>query len=187
MKTIKGDLIKLALQREFDVIAHGCNCQCRQKSGIAALMVKTFQTNNEEYYIGEREDQKGNINKLGTIDWAFHFLNTSYIVSGSFYHESPEHEIEDIKNFVRNEKGLIVVNAYTQFEPGINSLFPGEPPINYAAMELCFTKMNYLFAGLKIGLPLIGGGLAGGSKGRIISLMKTHFKNCDLTLVEYGN
>ena len=25
---IEGDFIQLALQGKFDVIAHGCNCQC---------------------------------------------------------------------------------------------------------------------------------------------------------------
>jgi O-acetyl-ADP-ribose deacetylase (regulator of RNase III) len=32
---INGDLIELALQDKFNVIAHGCNCFCTQKSGIA--------------------------------------------------------------------------------------------------------------------------------------------------------
>ena len=35
MKIIKGDLIKLALQGEFDVIVHGCNCFCTMGAGIA--------------------------------------------------------------------------------------------------------------------------------------------------------
>ena len=35
MKTIKGDLIKLAQDGEFDVIVHGCNCMCTMSAGIA--------------------------------------------------------------------------------------------------------------------------------------------------------
>lgn len=41
-KEIKGDLIKLALEGEFDVIAHGCNCFCTMGAGIAVAMKNTF-------------------------------------------------------------------------------------------------------------------------------------------------
>ena len=44
MKYINGDIIKLALTGEYDVVAHGCNCFCRQKSGLAPQMVKAFKT-----------------------------------------------------------------------------------------------------------------------------------------------
>lgn len=37
MKTIKGDLIQLALANEFDVIIHGCNCFCTMGKGIAPM------------------------------------------------------------------------------------------------------------------------------------------------------
>lgn len=35
MKSVKGDLIKLALKGEFDVIVHGCNCFNTMGAGIA--------------------------------------------------------------------------------------------------------------------------------------------------------
>mgnify|MGYP001795501660 FL=1 len=35
MKTIKGDLVKLAIKGEFDLIIHGCNCFCTMGAGIA--------------------------------------------------------------------------------------------------------------------------------------------------------
>jgi O-acetyl-ADP-ribose deacetylase (regulator of RNase III) len=41
MKTVVGDLIQLALNGEFDVIIHGCNCQCVMGKGIA-LSVKKY-------------------------------------------------------------------------------------------------------------------------------------------------
>ena len=41
-KEVKGDLIKLTLEGEFDVIAHGCNCFCTMGSGIAVAMKNTF-------------------------------------------------------------------------------------------------------------------------------------------------
>lgn len=38
----KGDLIKLAKQGEFDIIAHGCNCFCTMNSGIARQIKQVF-------------------------------------------------------------------------------------------------------------------------------------------------
>ena len=43
-KIIKGDLIEKSLNGEFDVIVHGVNCFCTQKSGLAPQMVKAFGT-----------------------------------------------------------------------------------------------------------------------------------------------
>jgi len=42
MKTVCGDLIELALQSRFDVIVHGCNCQCVMRAGIANQIAKAF-------------------------------------------------------------------------------------------------------------------------------------------------
>ena len=52
-------------------------------------------------------------------------------------------------------------------------------------MALCFKKINHLFKGRHIGLPLIGGGLAGGDADTIIKIMRQEFKNCNVTLVLY--
>jgi O-acetyl-ADP-ribose deacetylase (regulator of RNase III) len=38
IKYVDGDLIKLALKGEFDVIVHGCNCFCQMGAGIAPQM-----------------------------------------------------------------------------------------------------------------------------------------------------
>lgn len=62
---IKGDLITLAKQGNFDVIAHGCNCFCTMKSGIAAKMAKEFGCDR---YPMEMPHFRGLINKLGQIE-----------------------------------------------------------------------------------------------------------------------
>ena len=43
MKEIQGDLIKLAIAGEFNVIAHGCNCMQNMGAGIAKQIAKKFQ------------------------------------------------------------------------------------------------------------------------------------------------
>jgi len=63
---IEGDLIVLAKKGKFDVIAHGCNCFCRMKRGIAPQMAKAFGCDNFNL---EDEIYEGDINKLGQIDF----------------------------------------------------------------------------------------------------------------------
>lgn len=158
MKVIKGDLIQMALKGDFDVIAHGCNCFCTQGAGIAKQMAKTFKTNNPVFFPSEDISTRGSINKLGNIEyWCF-----------------------DINK--KNQK-VFVVNAYTQYKYGVNSL--GEAPLDYSALDLCFQKINHAFAGWSVGLPLIGCGLAGGDEETVIAMMKDRLKDVDLTVVEY--
>lgn len=68
-REIEGDLIKLALEGKFDVIAHGCNCFCIQGAGIAKQMAKTFETNDVNAFPLESKNLKGSIHKLGQIEW----------------------------------------------------------------------------------------------------------------------
>ena len=75
-REIKGNLIELALAGEFDVIAHGCNCFCTMGAGIAVQMAKTFGCDK---FNKESDLFKGNINKLGTIDFQKH--NDLYVVN----------------------------------------------------------------------------------------------------------
>lgn len=179
MKIIKGDLIKLAKEGVFDVIAHGCNCFCIQGAGLAKQMVEHFQTNNPEYYYLEYKSHKGNIDKLGRIEIVHNldFNKTHCDVTN----------LKEVLDIHQTYGGLFVINAYTQFEPGVNNLYPGRPIVDYNAVRMCFTKINYLFKGMKVGLPWIGTGLAEGDKQVIKYCMKEFLTNVDLTVVEYEN
>ena len=66
MKTVRGDLIKLALAGQFDVIVHGCNCMCAMGAGIAKGIKATFP----EAYAADCATPKGAREKLGTISTA---------------------------------------------------------------------------------------------------------------------
>ena len=65
MKTIQGDLLKLAIDGKFDVIIHGCNCQSAMGAGIAKAIKSTFP----EAYDADRKTTKADRNKLGTISF----------------------------------------------------------------------------------------------------------------------
>jgi O-acetyl-ADP-ribose deacetylase (regulator of RNase III) len=63
MNVITGDLLRLALDGRFDVIVHGCNCQCAMGKGIALSIKQQFP----EAYDADLRTPKGERAKLGTI------------------------------------------------------------------------------------------------------------------------
>ncbi len=66
MKVVRGDLIELALQGQFDVVVHGCNCMCAMGAGIAKAIRATFP----EAYQADLATARGCRDKLGSISFA---------------------------------------------------------------------------------------------------------------------
>ena len=66
MKEIQGDLIKLALEDEFDVIVHGCNCFHTFGAGIAKQIKQTWP----EVYEEDKKTEYGAVYKMGSISYA---------------------------------------------------------------------------------------------------------------------
>lgn len=159
---IEGNLIELAKQGKFNVIAHGCNCFCTMGAGIAPQMAHTFFANT---FKKEAKKYKGDINKLGTIDY-------NHIT------DKGDHlRISNPNDLNVSDVLVTVVNAYTQFNYG------GVHPLDYEALTLCLRKMNNLFGGAHIGLPQIGCGLAGGDWNIVKSIIQRELKDCKVTVV----
>ena len=161
---IDGNIIELSKKGKFDVIVHGCNCFCVQKSGLAPQMVKAFQTDNFKM---EAPSYKGSMNKLGAIDSKMFTMSSG---------------VPDFRKF-----DLVVVNAYTQYYNKANNP-QGETAINadYEAITLCMRKLNHRFKGKHIGLPKIGAGRAGGDWNIIKSIIQKELKDCQITIVIYN-
>lgn len=174
---IKGDLISLALQGEFDVIAHGCNCFCKMTAGLAPKMHKEFGCGEPEIFKLESEDwpnnYKGDINKLGQLDFV--------------------HFEEETPNSTPLIKPLTVVNAYTQYMYGKNHSNGLLDPYDENAIIMCLKKLNHMFKGMHIGLPYIGCGLASLPAYRELRKFdferncRTFLTDCKVTIVEYEN
>ena len=62
MRTIQGDLIKLAEDGRFDVIIHGCNCFCTMGAGIALQIQSRFPA----VFEADARTRPGDRSKLGT-------------------------------------------------------------------------------------------------------------------------
>lgn len=165
---IKGDLIQLALEKQFDIIAHGCNCQSVMGSGIAVPMKNTFDCDKFPL-----ELLGPNNYKLGLIDFK-HFI----VKAGTAIQiESPVY------------KDLTVVNAYTQLFPGIPDSTTGVP-VNYSALKNALILIRDLLVigdKKKVGLPWIGCGLAGGSKETVLQIICEVFEDSlvEIFIVEY--
>lgn len=67
IRIIKGDLIKLAKEREFDVICHGSNCFLKMGAGIAKQIKNEFP----QAYEADCKTKKGDISKLGKFSEAY--------------------------------------------------------------------------------------------------------------------
>lgn len=81
---------------------------------------------------------------------------------------------------VRGDVKFVVVNAYTQFDwRGSGS------KADYWAIENVFGKIAKQYAGLHIGYPRIGAGLAGGDWARISTLIDNALAGEQHTLVEF--
>ena len=151
---MKGDLIQLALEGNFDTIVHGCNCFCRMGRGIAKSIKEVFP----EAYLADQATSVGDKAKLGTIS------STSVIRPN------------------RPKMGLLtVVNAYTQFTYWGGR---GTCLADYDAIRNCFKLIKKDFGKTRIGYPKIGAGLAGGDWGRIKAIIDEELDGCNHTLVE---
>jgi len=73
IRYVDGDLLKLADENNFDVIAHGCNCFCVMGAGIAPQIKAKYP----EAYAVDCETTAGDEKKLGAIT---HTKNTTPIV-----------------------------------------------------------------------------------------------------------
>lgn len=145
MQEIDGDLIVLAREGRFDLIAHGCNCFCTMGAGIAKGIRSVFP----EAYEADRKTEKGDRTKLGTCS-------------------------------VADAGKLIVVNAYTQFD------YRGSgTKVDYDAVRSCMAWIKANYSGLRIGLPLIGAGLAGGDWERIKGIITEELVGEDVTIIHY--
>lgn len=178
-KEIEGNLITLAKEGKFDVIVHGCNCFCTMGAGIAPQMAKAFGC--DEFPL-EHKKYKGDINKLGQID--FSSVRLLYKKEDTLHFKGYPNTLLR-PNFEKHDKVLYVVNAYTQYSYGANHADGKAKPFDYYAFAIICRKLNHIFKGKHIGMPMIGAGLAGGNWQVIKRLIAMEIHQCDVTVVIY--
>lgn len=80
----------------------------------------------------------------------------------------------------RNGHTFVVINAYTQFEYNGR----GKDLFEYDTFPQLLQSIKAKYGNKRIGLPLIGCGLAGGDEPRILTMIKDGFEGVDYKLVE---
>lgn len=148
---------------------------------------------------------KGDLLALGkdnTFDIILHGCNCFNVMGGGIAaqiaQQFPDAHLAD-QETVRGDAGklgtytigmdgrLVILNCYTQY--GISR--DGADVFEYTAFQRVLEKIQYRFGKWRIGLPLIGMGLAGGDAERIIPMIEAFAQTVTrqggtVTLVEYS-
>lgn len=157
---VKGDIISLTRGGNFNVVAHGVNCFNTQTRGVAKHFADAFKTNDPNLYKLEQPRLKGDINKLGQIEYRVHVMNMDQLTNKG--------------------DNVVIVNAYTQYRYGTQQV-----NLDYDALRLCLKKINFKFKGKSVLLPLIGVGVGGGDWQIIERIIKQELHECAVTIVNY--
>jgi O-acetyl-ADP-ribose deacetylase (regulator of RNase III) len=91
VQIVKGDLIKLAVAGEFDVILHGCNCFSTWGAGIAKQMKRVFP----EAYKVDMKTEYGDKSKLGTYTLFKYPMGFTVVNCYTQYHYSSRSVVVD--------------------------------------------------------------------------------------------
>jgi O-acetyl-ADP-ribose deacetylase (regulator of RNase III) len=86
-------------------------------------------------------------------------------------------------------KNLTIINAYTQY--GLNKHGQNDDIFEYVSFEMILQKLAYAYPKSRFGMPLVGCGLAGGNKERVLQLMLNFSEKISktggtVTVVEFG-
>lgn len=142
MKYILGNLIQLADQGNFDVIIHGCNAFTTMSGGIAAAIAHRAP----QAFVVDCKTKKGDRTKMGTY-------TRSFVCDANAI------------------KGYTIINAYTQY-----TFWDRNDMLDYVALKTVFEKIKQDYDSTvnipRIGIPLIGAGLACGDWDEIEAIIK---------------
>lgn len=157
MKYVRGNLLDLFDAGEFDMIIHGCNCRGIMGAGIAKQIA-------DRYPIVAKADRELSLNRM---------MNDPKMFLGTYNYID-----------IGNDKLKIVVNAYTQVNPG--------PCASLHAIGDVFFDINFhaknegcVFGKLKIGIPMIGAGLGGLDWNDVVKVIDENSSHLDITTVIY--
>ena len=167
MKTIKGDLIKLAEDGMFDVIVHGANCFHTQSSGLA----KQLATKYPQVLEADKCTTYGVKSKLGNWTEAIVHAGENVFLVFNAYTQYKWSRGSDVFEYDAFQKFLDLFGKCIKKSVYTTAEYPFEPK-----------RLN-------IGFPQIGAGLAGGDWSRISKMIEKFSEDvashADVTVVEY--
>lgn len=150
---LKGNLISLFKEGDYDGMAHGCNCFCRMGSGIA-VDVKNAYPQAQRVDI---QTVEGDRNKLGT------FTRANY-PEGIVFNAYTQYTYW-------NPADMLSYEAVAQVMRKINDML-----ISAKRMTLDDSKAKLI-------IPCIGAGLARGEWSRIVDIINENTPDLEVTVV----
>lgn len=160
MNVVKGDLIALAKQGNFDAIAHSCNCFCAMRSGIAPKIAEAFPAAK----LADDATVRANKHKLG-----------NYSVG-----------IE----FVEDDEMLQVFNLYGQYGWDRSQVNYGTSHKDlFLSLRNMRDRLDLMsLETIRVGFPRIGAGLGGGDWDLISQMIVEVFKppRYEVTYVDFS-
>lgn len=154
MKVIKGDLLDLAEQGQFDIILQGANCWCTMKSGIAGEIANRYP----EVVLADKRTMAGDPKKLGS-------LSVARVTRADF-------SFMVVNLYTQFNYGWDKSVQYVNYKAVGNALSLLTYRLSYANLR-----------DVHIGYPKFGAGLANGDWGIISSIVDKELKCFDHTLV----
>jgi O-acetyl-ADP-ribose deacetylase (regulator of RNase III) len=100
MRQIKGDLLKLFKEGEFDVIIHGCNCFNVMGAGIAKQIAEKYPKAS----LADKETLMGDAKKLS--NWSTYILPNNQIIINLYTQYLPGKNLNEWALFLGFEKLL---------------------------------------------------------------------------------
>lgn len=154
MKVIKGNLLDLAEQGQFDVILHGANCFCTMKSGIAGEIANRYP----EVVLADKKTVAGDNGKLGSLTVArVTRANFSFMVVNMYtQYDYGRHKSIQYADYGAIRKALSLLTFRLRFVDMLD---------------------------VRIGYPKFGAGLANGDWNIISKIIEEELKDFDHTLV----
>jgi hypothetical protein len=162
-KEIEGDLIKLAENREFDIIAHCHDCSGSYKTtGLTKLIEKLYD-------IHEIPEEAPNLNwssfKIGNISKKTIYYNEETVMGG-------------IKMGTR----FHLYTFYTSLGGSMNSVYGVN--FDYDALKIALRKLNFTTGNnVRIGLPTLGCGSQGADWNVVKDIIKAELRPLNVTVV----
>jgi O-acetyl-ADP-ribose deacetylase (regulator of RNase III) len=156
ISTVKGNLILNAQQGKYKAIIQGCNIFCVMGAGLAPQIATAWP----EAEVADNMTIKGDVTKLGTYS-----------------------------EFLDRDRNCRIINMYTQ--AGTFGRRQGIPDVDYKAIADGFAMLNYDQTDRfrsdhrKVGIPMIGAGLAGGHWEAIKTIINLVTPDLDIELVMY--
>lgn len=154
---VKGDLISAFLRNDVNILVHGCNCHCAMGAGIAKTIKKVFPEAYEADLVYDKRFENRS-DKLGQFSFALveRYRHLDYLdapVDSSYWSRA------------------YIINAYTQ-----DTYWDRNRMLSYDAIRNIMRTLNErIHPTYKIGMPLIGCGLAHGDWKIVSQILNEEF------------